>query len=430
MCITQTKYVTMKKINFYQRQDNGLLFTYTELDELKELTKNFMEQICDWNGYTIEHIVGITIPKIDSELSSDTIHIIKIGMFAEDYQPLCDLVNKYINTDVKIIIIGGNLEQNIFSIRGETEDIMFDKISKCNNIRVIHNAPLINTETAVFEPKIYFYDYINLQKEMSGDGITNFYYNKDVFSRLKKDKRIGFHMGTIGNGIGERYRLVKRFVTTDYISHPKMFLTINYKHQLVHHNRLLSETNYPLEKYMEHDSYFIERNSTLRYNPNKNVEHGYHPPNYFLGLSKLFINSDIDMVYETNTKEPSKAHRKPTEKILKNILLGKPFINTDPVMYHLVKEYGFKQYDCLLGPELLQMYNAGYFNKDTYIQVGNTMWLDLLFERIQQLLDMDETEYRKILDEANLIAKENIKHFEDVYYNTSIFGRIKELGWI
>ena len=43
---------------------------------------------------------------------------------------------------------------------------------------------------------------------------------------------------------------------------------------------------------------------------------------------------------------------------------------------------------------------------------------------------MDETEYRKILDEANLIAKENIKHFEDVYYNTSIFGRIKELGWI
>ena len=62
---------------------------------------------------------------------------------------------------------------------------------------------------------------------MSGDGITNFYYNKDVFSRLKKDKRIGFHMGTIGNGIGERYILVKRFVTTDYISHPKMFLTIN-----------------------------------------------------------------------------------------------------------------------------------------------------------------------------------------------------------
>jgi hypothetical protein len=307
----------MKKINFYQRQDNGLLFTYAELDEIKALTKNFTEQKCDWGEYTIEHVVGTTIP--DTDLCSDTIHIIKIGMFADDYQPLCDIVNKYINTDVKIIIIGGNLEQNVFSIRGEVEDIMFDKISKCNNIKVIHNAPLINTETAVFEPKIYFYDYINLQKELSGDGITNFYYNKDVFSRLKKDKRIGFHMGTIGNGIGERYRLVKRFLNTDYISHPKMFLTINYKHQFVHHNRLLSETNYPLEKYMEHDSYFIERNSTLRYNPNKNSEHGYHPPNYFLGLSKLFMNSDIDIVYETNTKEPSKAHRKPTEKILKNI---------------------------------------------------------------------------------------------------------------
>ena len=237
-------------------------------------------------------------------------------------------------------------------------------------------------------------------------------------------------MGTIGNGIGERYRLVKRFLTTDYISHPKMFLTINYKHQFVHHNRLLSETNYPLEKYMEHDSYFIERNSTLRYNPNKNAEHGYHPPNYFLGLAKLFINSDIDIVYETNTKEPSKAHRKPTEKILKNILLGKPFINTDPVMYHLVKEYGFQQYDCLLGPELLKMYNGSYFKKDTQIEVGNTMWLDLLFERIQEILDMSEMEYSDLIDRANKIAKENIKHFEDVYYNTSIFGRIKELGWI
>ena len=126
MCSTQTKYVIMKKINFYQRQDNGLLFTYAELDEIKDLTKNFMEQKCDWGGYTIEHAVGTTIP--NTELHSDTIHIIKIGMFAEDYPPLCDLVNKYINTDVKIIIIGGNLEQNIFSIRGEIEDIMFDKI--------------------------------------------------------------------------------------------------------------------------------------------------------------------------------------------------------------------------------------------------------------------------------------------------------------
>jgi hypothetical protein len=58
------------------------------------------------------------------------------------------------------------------------------------------------------------------------------------------------------------------------------------------------------------------------------------------------------------------------------------------------------------------------------------MWLDLLFERIQQLLDMDEIEYNDLINEANLIAQQNIKHFEDVYYNTSIFDRIKELGWI
>lgn len=421
MCYTQTNYVTMNKIYLYQRGDDGLLFTYDQLDELKKITRNYSEDNYFFEGIEFQHILSEDVT--DRILETDGIHIVRTNEFAELFNNTNKMLRKYVNTDVQIIVIGGNLEQHIFSTNGDEEEEMFNLIHNSTNIRMLHNTPTMNMDRIVFEPKIYFYQYLNLQKERSGDGITNFYYYKDIFRKLPKEKRLGIHMGTLGDRMPDRYNLVKRLLLTDYCSHPNLFFTLNTNHTPLTHKRLLSDTNIDIDKYESFNVHDKERKDSLRYNRE------YYPPNYFIGLANLFINSDIEILYETNGRENSVLYKKPTEKLLKSIILGKPFINMDPIIHHIVKEYGFNTYDNLLGEDLLNEYNR--YSVDTFIgNINSVTWVDTLFNRIQQLLDMDVSTYSALLNEANTIAQQNIKRFEEVYHNTALINKIKELGWI
>jgi hypothetical protein len=410
----------MNKIYLYQYHDDGMMFSFPQLDEIKKITNNFSDAKFFLDGVEYERIMG---DPTDRELETDGWHVFRTKEFSNQFEDMEKVIRKYVNTDVNIILIGGNLEQNIFSNRGETEQEIFDLINNSTNIRLLHNTPHYNTPNCSFEPKIYFHQYLNLQTDTIGNGITTFYYHRNTYKRLPKDRRLGIHIGTLGDRLADRYKLIKELLANDYCNHKDLYLTLNYSHTPLTHQKLLDETGYPLEKYLKFDTYEKERMESLKF-----VEH-YVPPNYYLGLAMLFLQSDIEIVYETNGRENDLLFKKPTEKLLKMIILGKPFINMDPVLYHVIKMYGFETYEGLMGEELTELYRT-YSVGSKICDSDRVTWIPALTKRICELLDMDRVSYQVLLKSALVIAQRNIERFETIYRERVLSTRIKELGWL
>jgi hypothetical protein len=427
----------MKKIYVYIPIENGLLHSFDELDSLN-ITNDNRKFNYQYGGYDV--IVRNENYWWDQsiELETDGVHIIKSMVFDNDKHIIHNLIKKVeYNDELKIIIIGGNLEHFIFCSNSlNDEKYLIHKISESKNIKLLHNIPLLDIPNTQFYPKIFINDYINIQRYAADQKFIEAYYSlRHIFPKIKKEKRIGVHIGGINTPISDRISLVRGLIEKGMIDNPKLFYTTPIHHQYDTHLEVCNELGYPFEKYKRFDTTDQEARHSLCYIRKVN----YRPVRYLAQATMLSMDSDIELVYETNIQENSVYLSKLTEKSLKMFALGKPSMNIDPFYYWITKKYGFETYDELYGGELLDHFdlykNLAYHDnlsapQEIIVHKTPIGWMGLFVKRIGELLDMSDTEWRELMDRMAIISQRNRERFDLLYFEGGVIDECIKLGWI
>ena len=112
-----------------------------------------------------------------------------------------------------------------------------------------------------------------------------------------------------------------------------------------------------------------------------------------------------------------------SEKTLKLLYLGKPFIPSDPVTHQLLRKLGFKSYSPLLTPQLKMRYNM-----DLKELPHNTHWdyLGALKANIDWLLNLPIDEWNVLIKEVNEIGDFNRNLCNKLLFDTSLLDIVIE----
>jgi hypothetical protein len=325
----------------------------------------------------------------------------------EKFVKFINSLETYDKDNVRIIIVLSKQIENYWGVIDTENDFtIFNTINNMNNVKVFWDVATYKMKNFIFSPKIQIQSYFN---NIKMDGIDTFLYGNDTFLKCKKEKRIGIHINKVSNYL--RFYLAENYSN---VEHKNIFCTVNKNNNL---NKTLG---------------FYPKNQEL-YNYETQLKEFDINPNglTFMWYTKQFfehtMKSDMEIVYETHTYYPHKPWcYKWTEKTIKHLFLGKPFIHTDPIAYKLTTLNGFQPCTELYLQELINFYENWDINNKTDEHLMK-IYFPLLKENIDWLNNMDGQEWRERYDLALYIAKENRNRVMDLIYNTGLLESIKSL---
>ena len=363
------------------------------IDDIKIVWPYYETHIFDHFDFKLKD--GVNVIVIDEVYDRN-----KFGGFIKSF--------KTYNIDkTKIFLILSKQIENYWGVMETQGDFtIFNEINNLSNVKVFWDVATHKMKNFIFNPKVQIQSYFNNVKL---DGIDAFLYGSDVFLNHKKDKRIGLHFNKISNYL--RFYLAENYSNSTY---ENIFCTVNKNNDL---NKKLA---------------FYNQNETI-YNYNSKFQEFDISPNglTYLWYTKQFfeqtMKSDMEIVYETHTYHPHKTWcYKWTEKTIKHLYLGKPFIHTDPIAYKLTYLNGFEPYRDLYTEKLIKFYEDwGLDNKTD--EHSMKIYFPILKENIDWLNNMDGREWRERYDSSIFLAKENRNRVIDLIDNTGLLDDIKAL---
>jgi len=325
----------------------------------------------------------------------------------EKFVKFINSLETYDKDNVKIIIVLSKQIENYWGVIDTERDFkIFDRINNLDNVKVFWDVATFDMKNFIFSPKIQIQSYFN---NIKMDGIDTFLYGHDTFINNKKENRIGIHFNKVSNYL--RFFLAQNYSNN---THENILCTVNKN----------NEFNKSLGFYSKNQNLYTYESPFKEFDVNPNGL-------TFLWYTKQFfeqtMKSDMEVVYETHTYYPHKQWcYKWTEKTIKHLFLGKPFIHTDPVAYKLSSLNGFQPCRDLYKQELVDFYERWDINNKTDEHLMK-IYFPLLKENIDWLNNMDGREWRERYDSALYIAKENRNRVLDLIYNTGLLESIKSL---
>lgn len=263
------------------------------------------------------------------------------------------------------------------------------------NVRVIWDIDLPQYGPVFhFHPKMVFHHYHNNEAFSGGHVFENLV---PIWKKLGRKKyRMGYHTNKVTTQLRKFL-----FNTFGDIDSPHLFFTkaSSFQHSVF---------------------------DTTISNGNANVN-GSKGLWYVKQFVDMTVESDMEVVYETSTMgTPFNWLYKWTEKTIKLLMLGKPFIHSDPIGHVLMKHFGMNAYDTLYTPELLEYYNS-FTIEGTWHEfrgLDTDRWFTLLEENINWLLTLSEEEWNWRIEAAYKVADINQTHYKELVYNTSLLPLI------
>jgi hypothetical protein len=389
--------MNIRKLKLFQSNRETLLWTF---EELKTIENDNTFEILKSDEYSfklndIEFIVNKKLEEYINKNQLQNIEYIKDGVNVIVFERFYTIedVKKIINNndEYKFIFINKTIEGHWLVAQHEIKEL-FDLIESKNNIKVIWDVANSNFKNFYFEPKLHIQNYYNSPFAFP---YGLFLYGNDLFKLTPNKKRVGIHF----NKVHTKHR---KGIYDYYIDNlnDNLFFTVNKECLINDEQNIITNYRSPI------------------FEPNLQL-HGLSYHVYVDGFLNLNIKSEMELVYETSTTTAeTKEEIKWSEKTIKHLFLGKPFIHMDPVAHKLMEINGFKSYVSLYTNELLDLYN----NVDMNVLLKNEeyYWYDLLIKNIDWLINMKENEWKFRIDEANKIAKENRQRVVDLIFNTSL----------
>lgn len=320
------------------------------------------------------------------------------------------------NMDFKIVIVAlSHAESWLFSYDEKLEAEYKKKFLDSKNFYLIHFQPLFKQERCFFLRKIELQNLLNFVPSVGA-----YYHMHPYFKSIKKNHRIGFHINRLNQY--DRIYWLSKILDSGFHKNNKMFLTIT-KHQKDLNLEQIAEqiSELHIKEMFDMTSAGVGGIHTFSAFYNED----WYLPNLF----DLSLKSDIEIVYETNAFNTD-VNKHLTEKTLKHLMLGKPFICTEPTTYRLIEMYGFKNYDGLYSEDLKELYNSYTISEnENYYPAVMLYWKNIVEENIKRLMDMDEMEWENLMVECNEIAKHNHNVITDILFNENIKDIIKKISY-
>jgi hypothetical protein len=395
----------MKPIKFY---NNRLDYIFISKDESENMVFDYELNEFEYQIDGVKVIQYKQTEEFDFEnidFDSEYLHIFILSSLKYGIEKIQYLVEKYGNTNVEIFIIADTCaERNIFHNNDDNnESIVINLISNTNNIKVIHHRLNFNNKNFIFFKKLPFLGLLYNCKSLNV-----YHYFSKYWANVQKPNKFGFHLNRIYNS--NRLKFFKELIQTSIIENEKFYCTI-------------SETDKKSTLFEPAFNKFLYKNNdTIEFGDCKHDDKTW----YFSNLFDLSIKSDIELIYETNAEEPTDSTIKTfTEKSMKMLWLGKPFISIDPNTHKFIQMMGFKTYDLLLSPNLLHLYNqpseVNNNPNDWRVKSLNAY----LFETIQNILNMPDLEYTRLLDECKEVSEYNKSLVDKILYKETIVDLLK-----
>jgi hypothetical protein len=395
-------FLSKSELIHFQKQNNNVFFTWYTTEE------TIIEYEID--NFSVKHYFTKDLPIANK-------NSLLVYYFADGALSLIGkLFDEYSNKmEYTIVIVAVSYaEAYIFSSNYEIEKEYKQLFINAKNFHLIHFEPYFEQERCYFLKKIALQNLLNFVPSV---GV--FHYMKPHFKSIKKDKRIGFHLNKINNW--SRYTIFDILVEHFSNKKDKLFITLN-----------KSKINPNLDIIQDLINKFGDKIFDEYQNFNYAIhtyEEFYNEDWYLPNLFDYSLKSDIELVYETNAwEEDYKKHF--TEKTLKHLMLGKPFIHIEPVMYQIMEKYGFKNYDCLYDENLIKLYKElsffgeGNTNPEKYKESN---FKEYFIDTIKRLIDMPENKWNDLMIQCEQIAEYNYNLITEVLFEENIREILKTI---
>ena len=317
------------------------------------------------------------------------------------------------NMDYKIVIVTlSYAESYLFSFNEAIEAEYKQKFLDSKNFYLIHFQSFFKQERCFFLRKIELQNLLNFVPSVGA-----YYHMYPYFKSIKKNYRIGFHINRLNQY--DRIYWLSKILNGGFHKNNKMLLTIT-KHQ----------RDLNLEQIAEQISHLHIKEMFDMTSPGVGGIHTFYNEDWYLpNLFDLSLKSDIEIVYETNAFNTD-TNKHLTEKTLKHLMLGKPFMCTEPTTYKLIEMYGFKNYEGLYSQDLKDLYNSYTISEnENYYPAVMLYWKNIVEENIKRLMDMNEIEWESLMIECSEIADYNHKVMTDILFNENIKDIIKQISY-
>lgn len=392
-------------ISLFQRDKECLLWTRDEIERSnvnrKSILGDDMYIPISLNGHDIKlfcdnsfiWFVENKTEEVEKYLSDINVIVLYQPHEGSQFEKLLARFKRH--SDKKFVLIYKFVEEYYITMRTMKSELPLELLNENPNLRVLWDIDTNQFSNFIFHPKLAFHHYHN--QPLFQYGII-FELGYEVFKGWNKRYRIGFHMNK------NQFELRKKLWD--------MFSAVLPNDRVIGTN---SE---------EFESEFFD--STLR---NRNTI----PTSdwYLRQFLELTIKSEMEFVYETHTpSSPNVWCNKWTEKTNKLLLLGKPFIHSDPIAFALAKVYSLHNYQSLYTPQLWEYFSKFshndyiFFNDPPKCTIDRRVLFFLLEENLHWLMNMNDDEWKERIDIANKQAEENRLHIHNLIYNTSLLPLI------
>ena len=320
------------------------------------------------------------------------------------------------NMDYKIVIVTlSHAESWLFSYDETLEAEYKKKFLDSKNFYLIHFQSFFKQERCFFLRKIELQNLLNFVPSVSV-----YYHMYPYFKSIKKNYRIGFHINRLNQY--DRIYWLSKILNGGFHKNNKMFLTITKYQRDLNLEQIAEQiTELDIKEMFDMTSPGVGGIHTF--------SSFYNEDWYLPNLFDLSLKSDIEIVYETNAFNTD-VNKHLTEKTLKHLMLGKPFICTEPTTYRLIEMYGFKNYDGLYSEDLKELYNSYTISENkNYYPAVILHWKNIVEENIKRLIEMNEIEWKNLMIESAEIADYNHKVMTDILFNENIKHIIKKISY-
>lgn len=388
------------KINLYQSDRECYFWTKEEIRFLEEEYPNLYTRLANreyvsFKGHDIKIMHRMFWGQEDYEFDSDLdccIIVRQKGSVSNlEFELLINVIKK--NPKIKFIIVCKNVEDYWLAYKIRNSDSDLKEIGLLPNVTIIWDVEGIDYKNFYFEPKVNLHNYYNNDSVR----LYTFINGTELFHKLEKEYRMGIHMNKVVDK-------VRDFLYITYTNHtyPQLLFT--------------STDNKKGKIFENFISGLGDENSVVTQNW------------YYEQFLELTTKSQMEVIYETfATTAEFRWLLKWTEKTIKHLYLGKPFIHADPAAHSLFKPNGLTPYRSLYSDKLWDIYE-GYDNQNLLhlnYSESDFFWKQALEENIEWLLNMDTMEWNKRISEANRVAIENKRIIEEYIFNQSLFKYVK-----
>lgn len=287
---------------------------------------------------------------------------------------------------------------------------IFDNLK---SIRNKSNCIFYTTLRVEEENKKFDFGFL-LRKFIANTIVFQHFHCNDIFKNLNKPYRLDLSIRNFAQK-DERMELFHSLMDD---KHPNIYLRLNdyYVDRIEKLKELATEYS-DTDKLSQYNSDFQSldkvRNNIVR---THSLVAGHH---VHIGATKLYevtFSSDIQILFESNTNRSyignEKAWCNITEKTIDNLLVEKPFVICSKVTYDFLNEMGFGTYETELGIKYDDIFS------------DQKLITFKLKKEILRLANMDNLDFKVILDKCKLVAENNRGKCLEYINNNSILNDI------